>query len=74
MGSATISIPRAAEMMGISRNLAYRVASRDGELAGIRVIKAGRRLMIPTAPFREALGLDARRPTESDVVENLGDR
>ena len=71
MGSATISIPRAAEMMGISRNLAYSVAASDGELAGVPVIRVGRRMLIPTAPFRAALGLDAerkRRPYLTDRV------
>ena len=69
--SATTTISRAAEMMGVSRNHAYSVVARDGKLAGISVIKVGRRLLIPTAPFREALGLDARKPAESDV-ENPG--
>lgn len=64
--SATTTIPRAAEMMGISRNLAYSVVARDGMLAGVRVIHAGRRLLIPTVPFLEALGLDAGKPTEPE--------
>lgn len=69
--SATITITEAASIMGISRGLAYSAVARDGGLAGVRVIVVGRRLLIPTAPFRKALGLDPRRPTESDV-ENPG--
>ncbi|MCH8983826.1 MAG: hypothetical protein IH943_06935 [Acidobacteria bacterium] len=69
--SATITICRAAEMMGISRGLAYSVVARDGELCGVPVLHVGRRLLIPAAPFREVLGLDAKRPTEPDV-ENPG--
>ncbi len=69
--SATITIERAAEMMGVSRNHAYSVVARDGGLAGVAAIRCGRRLLIPAAPFHEALGLDAGNPTEPGV-ENPG--
>ena len=65
--SATTTIPRAAEMMGISRNLAYSVVAATGELAGIRVLHAGRRLLLPTGPFRVALGLDGETEPEPSV-------
>ncbi len=66
--SATLTIPEAAELLGISRNSAYQHAARDGHLAGVPVISVGRRLLLPTAMFRELLGL----PTGSadDAAEN----
>jgi hypothetical protein len=56
--SATTTIPEAAELLGIGRNTAYMLASRDGELVGVPVLRAGRRLLLPTMPLLEALGLD----------------
>ncbi len=66
--SATLTIPEAAELLGISRNSAYQHAASDGHLAGVPVISVGRRLLLPTATFRELLGL----PTGSadDAAEN----
>ena len=56
--SATLTVPEAAQLLGIGRNLAYEVASRDGEIAGVPVIRVGRRLLIPLARLLEVLGLD----------------
>lgn len=56
--SATLTIPEAAKLLGISRNLAYEIAAQDGELAGIPVIRVGRRLLIPQARLLGVLGLD----------------
>ncbi len=56
--SATLTIPEAAQLLGIGRNLAYEIAARDGEIAGVPVIRVGRRLLIPLARLLEVLGLD----------------
>ena len=56
--SATLTIPEAAKLLGISRNLGYEIAARDGELAGIQVLRVGRRLVIPQARLLEVLGLE----------------
>jgi excisionase family DNA binding protein len=56
--SATLTIPEVAKLLGISRNLAYEIATRDGELAGIQVLRVGRRLLIPQAHLLEVLGLE----------------
>lgn len=65
MDSATLTISQCAKCLGVSRNTAYE-AARSGELAGVPVIHVGRRLLIPSAPFRKALGLDetTERPEE----------
>lgn len=55
--SATVTIPEAAGLLGIGRNLAYQIAARDGELAGVPVIRIGRRLLVPHARLLAALGL-----------------
>jgi hypothetical protein len=56
--SATLTVPEAARLLGIGRNLAYEIAARDGEIAGVPVIRVGRRLLIPLARLLEVLGLD----------------
>jgi excisionase family DNA binding protein len=42
----TYSVEEAAKLLGIGRSVAY-IAARDGELGGVRVIRVGRRLLIP---------------------------
>jgi len=56
--SATVTVSEAAQLLGIGRNLAYEVAAREGEIAGVPVIRVGRRLLIPLARLLEVLGLD----------------
>lgn len=57
--SATLTIREVAELIGVSVNTAYVTAQRDGELAGIPVIRvSGRRLVVPKAPLLAVLGLD----------------
>lgn len=50
---ATMTIPEAAELLGISRSAAYRAVTR-GEIPTIRI---GRRLLVPTAKLYAMLGL-----------------
>ena len=56
--SATLTVPETARLLGIGRNLAYDIAARDGEIAGVPVIRVGRRLLIPLARLLEVLGLN----------------
>lgn len=56
--SATLTVPQAAQLLGVGRNLAYEIAARDGEIAGVPVIRVGRRLLIPLARLLGVLGLD----------------
>ncbi len=49
---ATMTIPEAAELLGISRSAAYRAVAR-GEIPTIRI---GRRLLVPTAKLYTMLG------------------
>ena len=58
MTPATITIEDAARLLGVSRNTAYSTA-RGGELAGVPVLKVGRRLLVPRTPLLRALGLDS---------------
>jgi excisionase family DNA binding protein len=65
--SATLTIPEAAKLLGIGRNLAYQTAAEHGELAGVPVIRVGRRVLVPHARLRAALGLkgpSSDRPDE----------
>jgi len=61
---ATLTIPETAKLLGIGRNLAYELAARDGELAGVPVIRVGRRLVVPQARLLSVLGLDKGLPME----------
>jgi len=51
----TLSVENAARVLGIGRNLAYE-AVRRGEIQSIAV---GKRRVVPTAPLRRQLGLEA---------------
>ena len=64
--SATLTIPEAAKLLGISRNTAYTVARREGALAGVPVIRVGqRRFILPRAALLAVLGVDTGDPNES---------
>ena len=66
--SATLTIPEAAALLGVSRNTAYETARRDGELAGVPVIRVGqRRLLVPRAPLLVVLGVEQRTVDEAAV-------
>lgn len=51
---ATISVPRYAQIMGVSRATAYTLVER-GDVQSIRV---GKRVVVPTAPLRALLGIE----------------
>jgi excisionase family DNA binding protein len=51
----TLTVPEAAERLGISRNAAYEAAQR-GEIPSIRV---GKRLLVPRAAFEKLLAGEA---------------
>lgn len=52
---ATLSITRAAEVLGVSRSYAYQLAA-SGELPVIRL--GAKRVRVPTAALRRMLGVD----------------
>jgi excisionase family DNA binding protein len=52
----TISVERAAKLLGVSRSVAYRAAA-SGQLP---TITFGRRLLVPTSRLLEMLGLPVR--------------
>lgn len=53
---ATVSVSRAAELIGIGRSSAYQ-AARNGSFP-TKIIQIGGRYVVPTAPLLELLGLD----------------
>lgn len=59
----TITIPVAAELLGISASSAY-AAVRDGKFP-VKVIQISGRYVIPTKPLLELLGLD-ELPTNNE--------
>jgi len=53
----TIDIPTAARLLGCGRSLAYELARRDQ--FPCRVLRLGRRYVVPTADLLRVLGLSA---------------
>lgn len=53
----TVSLTAAAKVLGIARSTAYELAARD-EL-GVRVLRIGRRWVVPTADLRRLVGLES---------------
>ena len=51
----TLTVEEASILLGIGRNLAYELASRD-ELP-VRVLRLGRRILVPREPLLAALGI-----------------
>lgn len=52
----------ACDALGIGRTLGYQLARERGELAqGVKVLRVGRMLKVPTRPLLSALGLGGRR-------------
>ncbi|HEY3688126.1 MAG TPA: helix-turn-helix domain-containing protein [Streptosporangiaceae bacterium] len=54
LSKPTITVPEAAQILGIGRDTAYEAAAR-GEIPTIRI---GRRLVVPTARLLAQLGMD----------------
>ena len=65
--SGTMTISEAAALLGVGRTLAYEVAAREGELAGVPVIRVGRRLLIPHARLLAVLGLETEAQLSDDT-------
>ena len=51
----TVSVETAARAFGMSRNPAYE-ACRSGQIPSLRI---GRKIVVPTAPLRKMLGIEA---------------
>ena len=54
------SVPEAAELLGFSRNFGYELA-RTGQLP---IVRFGKRMVVPKAPFDRMLGLSPEREAE----------
>lgn len=53
----TVNVERAAQLIGVSRNSLYEAIRRDE--SPMRVIRVGRRLVIPVAELERLLGVGA---------------
>ena len=70
-GQTTYTVPEAARLLGVSRNSAYQAVKRNGALAGVTVLVVGKRLVVPSAPLRAALGLPAERTHSDDQTDPI---
>ena len=55
-------VETAARALGLGRTLAHETIRETGELAGVKAIRVGRRIRIPTRPILERLGYDEQEP------------
>ncbi len=53
----TVSLDRAYAVLGMGRTTAYTDARTTGELAGIRLIRVGRKYRVPTRELLRVLGV-----------------
>lgn len=51
----TYDVPHCARRLGIHERTAYDLIQRTDQLAGVRVIRVGRRVLIPAADFDRVL-------------------
>ena len=58
MKRATLNVTDAARLCGVARGVAYEQIRTTGEIAGVKVLRIGHRILVPAAPLRSALGLD----------------
>lgn len=54
----TYTVPQAARLLGLSRGFAYQMAG-TGELAGVKVLRVGSRLLVPRAALDALLAGEA---------------
>jgi len=69
----TVSVEKAAAILGISRSVAYRMANdylASGGAEGIPVLRLGKRLVVPTV--RLDLLLEGKGPSEAVVAAAAG--
>lgn len=62
----TVPIPQAARELGISRSLAYKLARLNR--FPCRIIRAGNRLLVPTAELDRVLGLPPERAAQYEAA------
>lgn len=56
----TVSVEEAAKELGIGRGLAYQSARTTGQIAGVPVLRVGRRMLIARAALDRVLAGNAR--------------
>jgi len=62
MSCETCNITDAARRLGVSRSAAYRAAQTGTLAEGVRVLRVGRRLVVPIADLDRALGWPPPNP------------
>lgn len=54
----TLTIDEVAKLLGICRSSVYETVRRDGAIAGVPVIRIGKRLLIARRLLYQALGIE----------------
>lgn len=67
LGRQTYTVEEAAKLLGVGRTPAY-LAAANGELAGVRVLRVGRRLLIPK-PALDAVLAGGRDEARGELAE-----
>lgn len=66
--SPTISVTRAAKLLGVSRSTLYRAVTTGD--TPVPVVTIGSRVVVPTKPLLELLGLDALPTDDEPEIAN----
>jgi len=59
---ATMSVDE-AQLLGVSRNTAFKAIARDDALAGVKAIRVGKRIVLPRRPIEDLAGVPANTQT-----------
>jgi hypothetical protein len=51
----TLTVEEAAAMIGVGRTLAFETVRTTGAIAGVPVLRVGRRVLVPRAPLERVL-------------------
>lgn len=65
----TVDLPTAGSLFGLSRWQSYEALARGNFPVG--VIRIGRRIIVPTAPCLQLLGLDSPQQARSDAGQQV---
>lgn len=57
----TLDVEDSAKILGCGRAAAYADIKSNGTLAGVEVLRIGRKIRIPTRPLLQALGLEPQQ-------------
>jgi hypothetical protein len=68
--TTTLDAAEVASLLGISKALCYDTITQNGTLAGLPVIRVGKRIKVPAVPVRALLGIAPDPQNDADASES----